>query len=47
MTDLREFHKAKKGRESSDAKVGNDVLVFDDNLIREGDGVLQEMKVWY
>ena len=31
LTNLREFHKVRKGKESSDAKVGDVVLVFDEN----------------
>ena len=31
LRNLREFHKVRKGKESSDAKVGDVVLVFDEN----------------
>ena len=31
MTNLREFYKVKKSKESLDAKVGDVVLVFDEN----------------
>ena len=34
MTNLREFHEVKKSKESLDAKVGDVVLVFDENLKR-------------
>ena len=34
LTNLREFHKVKKSKESLDAKVGDVVLVFDENLKR-------------
>ena len=34
MTNLREFHKVEKSKESLDAKVGYIVLVFDKNLKR-------------
>ena len=32
MTNLREFHRVKKGKESSAAKVGDIILVFNHNL---------------
>ena len=34
LTNLRKFHKVKKSKESLDAKVGDVVLVFDENVKR-------------